>query len=107
MIQHESCLHFGRGHESGATLLGDVTTKSPRPSVHICWRQWVFNAVHCLSHPGVTFVWPYVHGDVCQHVKLQWQTKAALQFLIPQGMFEHVHMDLLNPVLPSKALSAS
>lgn len=111
-------------HDSGATLLCDVSTGRPRPMVPASWRRRVFDAVHSLSHPGVRasvklvgakFVWPGLRKDVrqwaascvaCQRAKVQRHTKAPLDpFPIPLRRFEHVHVDLVGPFPPSRGFT--
>lgn len=105
----------------GTTLLCDVSIGAQRPVVPAVWRRRVFDAVHSLSHPGVKasvklvaakFVWPGLKKDVklwaascvpCQRAKVQRHTKAPLgPFLIPGRRFEHVHVDLVGPLPPSR-----
>lgn len=110
--------------EGGGTLLCDVSTGRPRPVVPAGWRRRVFDSVHSLSHPGVRasvklvgsrFVWPGLRKDVkgwaasciaCQRAKVHRHTKAPLEpFPIPARRFDHVHVDLVGPLPPSKGFT--
>lgn len=81
----------------------------------------MFNAIHSLSHPGVKasvklvgakFVWPGLRKDVrgwaaacvpCQRAKVYQHIKAPLgPFLVPERRFDHVHVDLVGPLPPSR-----
>ncbi|KAK7909570.1 hypothetical protein WMY93_014254 [Mugilogobius chulae] len=111
-------------HDSGTTLLCDVSTGIPRPLVPVSWRQRIFDVVHSLSHPGVKasiklvgakFVWPGLRKDVktwattcvsCQRAKVHRHTKTPLgPFPIPARRFEHVHVDLVGPLPPSRGFT--
>ncbi|XP_023816875.1 uncharacterized protein LOC105357974 [Oryzias latipes] len=110
--------------ERSLTLLCDVSTGRPRPVVPAGWRQRIFESVHSLSHPGVRasvklvssrFVWPGLRKDVkgwaaacvaCQRAKVHRHTKAPLEpFPIPAKRFDHVHVDLVGPLPPSKGFT--
>ncbi|CAL1568882.1 unnamed protein product [Knipowitschia caucasica] len=110
--------------DSGATLLCDMSMSRPRPLVPAVWRARIFEAVHSLSHPGVKatvklvsakFVWPGLKKDVktwastcvaCQRAKVQRHVKAPLgPFSVPERRFEHVHVDLVGPLPPSRGFT--
>ena len=110
--------------EGGPSLLCDISTGRARPVVPAGWRRRVFDSVHCLSHPGVRasvklvssrFVWPGLRKDVkgwaasciaCQRAKVQRHVRAPLEpFPIPARRFDHVHVDLVGPLPPSKGFS--
>ena len=111
-------------NDSGATLLCDVSTGQPRPMVPTGWRRRVFDAIHALSHPGVKasvklvgakFVWPGLRKQVkgwaascaaCQRAKIHRHTKAPLEpFFIPERRFDHVNVDLVGPLPPSRGFT--
>lgn len=111
-------------NDSGASLLCDISMDRPRPLVPATWRRRVFDAIHSLSHPGVKasvklvsakFVWPGLRKDVktwtatclaCQRAKVQRHVRAPLgPFPIPERRFEHVHVDLVGPLPPSRGFT--
>lgn len=108
-------------HEDGTSLLCDVATGQPRPLVPVGWRRRIFDAVHALSHPGVKasvklvsakFVWPRLRRDVkgwaaacvpCERAKVHQHVRAPLEpLLVPERRFDHVHVDLVGPLPPSR-----
>ena len=107
-------------HSEG-TIVCDVSTGNPRPVVPQAFRRQVFNTLHNLSHPGIRasvklvaqrFVWHKMNHDVaywartcehCQRAKIHRHTKAPLgTFDTPTARFQHVHVDLVGPLPPSK-----
>ena len=99
----------------------DVSLDQPRPLVPLTFQRTVFNALHNLSHPGIRasvrlvtsrFVWRNVNKDVrnwartcleCQRSKITRHTKSPLgSFASPDARFQHVHVDLVGPLPPSK-----
>lgn len=107
--------------DTGSTLLCDISLGQPRPVVPAVWRRRVFEALHCLSHPGrkssqqlvtAKFVWHGLKKDVrdwttacleCQRAKVHRHTKAPLTpFNVPERRFDHVHVDLVGPLPPSR-----
>lgn len=107
----------------GDMLLCDVSTSSPCLVVPAgrCHRD--FDAVHAHSHPGFKALvklvggnfWPGLHSDVkgwvasCvgrQCAEVHWHTKAPLEpFLVPGRRFDHVNVDLVGPISPSKGFT--
>ena len=102
-------------------LLCDESTGSPRPVLPVALRQPFVKALHDLSHPGIEatvklvskrFVWPGMDRDVrrwtrtclaCQRCKIGRHTKSAVStFPAPQQRFDHVHVDLVGPMPPSR-----
>ena len=107
--------------EGGLTLLCDESTGSPRPVLPDALRQPFTRGLHSLSHPGVEatvklvskrFVWPGMDRDVrrwtrsclaCQRSKISRHTKSGVgTFPPPQQRFDHVHVDLVGPLPPSR-----
>lgn len=107
--------------ESNTTLLCDISTGSPRPVVPRNWKWVMFDTIHSLSHPGTKasqrlvaakFVWQGLKKDVrdwantcvkCQRTKIHRHIKAPLrQFEVPEQRFDHVNIDLVGPLPPSK-----
>lgn len=110
--------------DAQTTMVCDVSTGQPRPMVPANWRRRVFEAVHSLSHLGVKastrlvgarFVWPGLKRDVktwagscvaCQRAKVQRHVKAPLApFLVPERRFDHVNVDLVGPLPPSRGFT--
>ena len=106
---------------SDGTIMCDISTGNPRPIVPQALRKEVFNTLHNLSHPGIRasvklvaqrFVWPKMNSDVanwartcidCQRAKIHRHTKTPLgTFDTPTARFQHVHVDLVGPLPPSK-----
>lgn len=106
---------------SSGFLLCDNSTGTPRPFVPVSLRKAVFRALHDISHPGIRstqrlltarFVWPRINADVrkwareceqCQRSKVQRHTVTPLlPFRPPDHRFDHVHIDLVGPLPPSR-----
>jgi len=106
---------------SGSTLLCDTSTGQPRPIVPASLRRTVFDLTHDLSHPGIRatrsliskkYVWHGLSKQVgewvrqcipCQRAKVHRHTQAPLgSFETPTHRFEHVHIDLVGPLPPSR-----
>ena len=107
--------------EDGLELLCDESTGSPRPVLPVTLRQPFTKGLHDLSHPGIEataklvakrFVWPGMNRDVrrwtrtclaCQRSKISRHTKSEVgTFPPPQQRFDHVHVDLVGPLPPSR-----
>lgn len=103
------------------TLLCDTSQSRPRPYVPHGLRRQIFNAIHCLSHPGVRtttkqvterYIWPNARKDcrawtqachACQTSKVHRHTSSPVcQFPLPDTRFSHVHIDLIGPLPPSR-----
>ena len=99
-------------------MIGYVSTGEFRPIVPNCLRKVVFKIFQSLSHPGVKaardlickrFVWPHMNTNIanwvkscldCHMTKIQRHNKAPLKtFLTPDIRFEHVHIDVIDPLL--------
>ncbi|XP_061887393.1 uncharacterized protein LOC133638619 [Entelurus aequoreus] len=110
--------------DAGTTLLCDVSLDLPRPVVPQVWRRQVFDAIHGLSHPGskpsqrlvaAKFVWHGLKKDIrdwvrtcvaCQRAKIHRHVKAPLeQFAVPERRFDHVNVDLVGPLPPSRGFT--
>ena len=107
--------------DSDQSIICDVSTGTPRPFVPLSFCCRVFNTLHSLLHPGIRatqclvtsrFVWPNINADTrswtrnclsCQHAKVQRHTITPLSTFLPPGAcFEHIHIDLVGPLPPSK-----
>ena len=84
----------------------------------------MFDLVHNLSHPFIhstrklissKFIWTGLQKQVgtwakeciaCQAAKIQTHIKALLEtFKIPSCRFDHIHVDLMGPLPPSKGFT--
>ncbi|GBN04607.1 hypothetical protein AVEN_76911-1 [Araneus ventricosus] len=128
-VELRSLLGSGSGLElkqlslpsSKRVLYCDISTGKARPYVPEKFRCRVFEMLHGLSHPGVKattnlikqrFVWKSVNKDVqewckfcipCQESKIHRHTKSPLGlFKLPNARFNHVHIDVVGPLLLSK-----
>lgn len=109
---------------SGETILCDVSQTNPRPLVPQPFRRAVFDSLHNLSHPGVRasvklitqrYIWPKASTDVrrwarnckaCQASKILRHTKSPIgTFPEPDDRFQHVHVDLVGPLPPSRGFT--
>lgn len=101
-------------------LVGDVS-RSFRIFVPEALRAEVFQLIHGLSHPGArqtkldiakTFIWTHMDKSIkamvqaciaCQKAKTFRHDKRPLQhFELPSQRFEHLHIDLVGPLPPSR-----
>ena len=106
---------------SSTTLICDISTGNSRPFVPTKFRRLVFDSLHSMSHPGIRatqqlitsrFVWPGINNDVrkwakaclpCQRSKIHRHTVTPLStFSSPDARFDHVHLDIVGPLPPSK-----
>nr|VZI19045.1 unnamed protein product [Spirometra erinaceieuropaei] len=106
---------------SPGTILSDWSTGTPRPVVPLSYRKVVFDHFHSLSHPGIRagrklfsarFVWPKMNSDIalwtkqclaCQKNKVHRHTfSPPSTFAVPDVRFNHVHLDLIGPLPPSR-----
>uniref|UniRef100_A0A5S6QNU6 Integrase catalytic domain-containing protein n=1 Tax=Trichuris muris TaxID=70415 RepID=A0A5S6QNU6_TRIMR len=95
-----------------------------RPYVPGSMRREIFDALHSLSHPSIRgtkrlvsqhYIWPLMNRNVadwtrtccaCQRSKVQRHTKAPPTiFEIPDRRFDHVHLDIVGPLPPSRGNS--
>ncbi|KAL6490077.1 hypothetical protein MHYP_G00004220 [Metynnis hypsauchen] len=87
-------------------------------------QRSVFDAIHNLSHPGrkttqklvaAKFVWHGLKKNIrdwanacvdCQRAKVHRHIKAPLSFFpVPERRFDHVHVDLVGPLPPSRGFT--
>ena len=99
----------------------DKYNNSIRPYIPLALRRRIFNAVHNLSHPSgrntrrticKSFVWPHMKKQIaewartclaCQRSKIQRHIrKDPKNIEIPPGRFDHIHIDIVGPLPPSK-----
>lgn len=98
----------------------DVSGPRSRPYVPQPLRKKVFDQLHSLSHPSIKssrklisarYFWPNLNKDVgnwakscipCQKSKVQRHVVSPTgKFELPEGRFDHIHLDLVGPLPPS------
>ena len=103
------------GHNG--TILCKVSTGVNCPYVPEKLRRQVFDALHCISHPGAhatqkliatQFVWPNMNKDIrawarsclhCQRSKVSRHNRSPIgTFRMPDARFSHLHLDLVRPL---------
>ncbi|KRZ65366.1 Transposon Tf2-6 polyprotein [Trichinella papuae] len=111
-------------HGTDVVLWCDTSHGKTRPYVPQPLRRKVFTTLHGLSHPGIrgsrrlvrqNYVWPGMNKDVaqwtrscqnCQRTKVHRHTKTPLEvFTVPDRRFDHVHLDIVGPLPPSRGFS--
>lgn len=98
----------------------EMTTGKPRPYLPTSIREVAFKALHELSHPGIRstrkqmtsrYFWPSMNTDVaqwtrtclgCQRSKITRHTITPLGQFQDAGRFDHIHVDIVGPLLPSE-----
>lgn len=99
----------------------DISTGHEHPYVPPKHRRAVFSQLHNLSHPGIRstqklvtsrFIWTAINRDIrkwtrscipCQKSKIHKHIKSPLStFSTPEARFQHVHIDLVGPLPPSR-----
>ncbi|KAG8182934.1 hypothetical protein JTE90_010565 [Oedothorax gibbosus] len=107
-----------------SNLYCDTSTGVLRPFVPASFRKIVFNQFHRISHPGIRatqkllgarFVWPSMRTDVatwarscieCQRNKISRHTTSPVgSFQLPSERFEHIHVDIVGRLPPSRGYS--
>lgn len=103
------------------SLWCDMSAATPRPFIPTAFRRAVFHSLHDICHPSIRatqrlltqrYVWPNINIDVrqwarsclaCQTAKVIRHTKTPTQPFLPPGRrFDHVHLDLVGPLPPSR-----
>jgi len=99
----------------------DTETGRPRPFVTQQLRRQVFTSLHGLAHPGIRtttkliterYIWKNIRSDCmkwaraciqCQKSKISRHNKSQTGvFVKPTKRFEHLHIDIVGPLPPSK-----
>nr|VZH99319.1 unnamed protein product [Spirometra erinaceieuropaei] len=75
--------------------------RTPRPAVPPSYRKVVFDHFHSLSHPGIRAGHEFRHCSLDQTVHRHTFSPPST-FAVPDVRFNHVHLDLIGPVLPSR-----
>ncbi|KAK3880443.1 hypothetical protein Pcinc_015045 [Petrolisthes cinctipes] len=106
--------------DTQVTLYADTSTDTLRPYIPEKHRHQLFKKLHDLSHPGIRashqmmssrFIWEGINKDVrhwartcirCQASKVTRHTHSpAATFTPVTERFDHVHIDLVGPLLYS------
>ena len=109
---------------STAKITCDLSTGKPRPWVPLSFRRCVFDHFHSISHPSIRsttklitdrFVWPSMRKNIrewvthclsCQRSKVHRHTITFPgSFAQPDARFQHVHLDIVGPLPPSKGFT--
>ena len=107
--------------ETNTTLYCDCFQDNVRPFVPVTLRHRVFDMVHGMSHPSgratrrqiaQKFVWTNMNKDIaawakaclhCQRSKITRHNHLVPEKIpIPDARFDHVHLDLIGPLPPSR-----
>ena len=99
----------------------DTSQGRPRVLVPVSLRKLTFDVVHSLSHPSGrttlaiiarSYVWPGMRKDVlgwarqclaCGTSKVSVHSRPPVVAIpVPSARFEHVHVDLVGPLLPDR-----
>ncbi|KRZ82122.1 Transposon Tf2-6 polyprotein [Trichinella sp. T8] len=125
-VRRYSALRLRRVKLEGTDIVlwCDTAQGKTRPYVPQPLRRKVFTTLHGLSHPSIrgsrrlvkqSYVWPGMNKDVarwtrsclnCQRTKVHRHTKTPLEiFTVPDRRFDHVHVDIVGPLPPSRGFS--
>jgi hypothetical protein len=99
------------------SIMVDTSAGVFRPLIPAAFRRPIFEAIHCLAHPGIRasrrliagrFVWPGLASQVaawcrdclpCQRAKASRQPSSPPQAIAnPLQRFSHLHIDLVGPL---------
>lgn len=126
LLKSNTSLNLRRFHldDTDRVMYCDVSTEEIRPYVPGVLRRRIFDTTHNLSHPSgrVTkkmiqrqFVWPSMSKDItewarsciaCQRSKMGRHIRLPHEHIaIPDKRFEHVHIDIVGPLTPSRGFS--
>lgn len=106
--------------DANAAIVCDISGNTIRPYIPPALRREIFDMFHLPAHPGSratdrvirkSYVWSNMHRDIarwckscveCQQSKVSRHNRLLPEhFTIPDGRFEHVHIDIVGP-LPEK-----
>lgn len=98
----------------------ELSLDNPRPYVPSSLRKLVFTKLHNIAHPGTRstkrlisrkYFWPKMSTQInewsreclkCQQSKVHKHTKSPIvKIPIPNGRFQHIHLDIVGPLPPS------
>ena len=105
-----------------AELWCDTSLPYPRPYVPSTMRKIIFDELHNMAHQGskrtqalikARYMWPQMRRDItqwcaecenCQQAKITRHTNVKpIQFQLPAGRFECLHLDLVGPLPPAQS----
>ncbi|KAG5324085.1 POL4 protein, partial [Pseudoatta argentina] len=108
--------------ETASSIHCDISEEDIRPYIPASLRRRVFDMVHQMSHPSgrathrqiaQKFVWPSMAKDIkewartclaCQQSKIHRHNHTPpTRIPVPDTRFEHVHIDIVGPLPPSKS----
>lgn len=121
-LKNASHLKFSKKTLPGVTLpiTCEMTTGRSRPYLPKSYREAAFKALHELSHPGIRstrklmtsrYFWPRMNTEIaqwtknclkCQKSKITRHTITPLGQFEEAGRFDHIHVDIVGPLLPSE-----
>ena len=95
----------------------DLSGETIRPYIPSALRQRIFHLFHDPAHPSARvsdrvvrkhYVWPAMHRDIsasckacldCQQSKISRHNHLTrAQFVVPDGRFKHIHLDIVGPL---------
>ena len=110
--------------DADVSVICELTKQAPHPLVPAELRRPLTLQLHGLAHPGTKstvrlvaerFFWPDLSRDVrqwaaacvsCQRAKIHRHVRSPLSFIsLPGGRFQHIHIDLVGPLPPSRGYS--
>ncbi len=113
--------HTLNGPGDPIQLWCDSSQSMPRPNIPAALRRTVFETYHALTHPSGqataklvarAYVWHGMYKDIlqwgreclnCQQAKIHRHIRVLPQaFVEPSSHFEHIHLDLIGPLLQSQ-----
>lgn len=122
-LEHDSTLMISELEISGLDkkIFCDTSTGRVRPFLTESFRKTAFDLMHSISHPGAAktikmvserFFWPNMKKDCrqwskecisCQRGKIHRHNESPISsYNLPQQRFEHINMDIVGPLPPSK-----
>lgn len=106
---------------TNSEIFCDLSTGIARPFLTAAHRKTAFEQLHNISHPGAAktikiiserFFWPQMRKDCrrwtkecisCQRSKIhRYNETPVSSYKLPQQRFEHINMDIVGPLPPSK-----
>lgn len=121
MQSNDSSLQLKRvPFNTNTSIVCDISGNTIRPYIPPALRREIFNIFHLPAHPGgratdrmirKNYIWQNMHQDIarwckscleCQQSKVSRHNRLLPEhFTVPDGRFDHVHIDIVGP-LPEK-----
>ncbi|KRY50160.1 Retrovirus-related Pol polyprotein from transposon 17.6 [Trichinella britovi] len=109
VVRRYSSLRLRRVKLEGTDIVlwCDTAQSKTRPYVPQPLRRNVFTTLHGLSHPSIRGSRRLTRSCLTsQRTKVHRHTKTPLEiFTMPDRRFDHVHVDIVGPLLPSRGFS--